>query len=150
VYLIRHAHAEDGVHDDARPLSAKGRRQIREVARWLRHAKAFEAEEIWSSPLVRAQDTAARLVEQLKLTVPVQEVSGLRPEDDPALTARRLRETRRTVAIVGHDPHLSALASLLVAGKEEPARFRLKKCAVLRLDRGSVWTVRWQISPELL
>lgn len=150
VYLIRHAHAEDGVHDDVRPLSAKGRRQIREIARWLRHAKAFDAEEIWHSPLERSRDTATRLVAELKLTAKVQEASGLRPEDDPALTARRLRDARRVIAIVGHDPHLSALASLLVAGKEEPARFRLKKCAVLRLDRGSVWTVRWQISPELL
>ena len=55
------------------------------------------------------------------------------------------------VAIVGHDPHLSALASLLVTGCAEPTNFVLKKCAVLRLDRtGNGWSVRWQISPEIV
>jgi len=52
---------------------------------------------------------------------------------------------------VGHEPHLSGLASLLVTGKAEPSRFLLKKCAMLRLDReGGGWTVRWQVSPEVL
>lgn len=149
-YLIRHAHAEDGDRDDLRELSPKGRRQIREVARWLDSARAFAPEEIWHSPLVRARDTATRLAAQLKLKVPLREITGLRPDDDPALLARRLRDARRVIAIVGHDPHLSSLATLLVTGREEPPAFRLKKCAVLRLDQGSGWTVRWQISPELL
>ncbi|MBI2511710.1 MAG: phosphohistidine phosphatase SixA [Opitutae bacterium] len=151
VYLIRHAHADDGKNDAARPLSAKGRKQIRKVARLLRAAGAFEAAEFWHSPLVRSRDTAALLAKELKCATPLAEVSGLKPEDDPAIMARKLGDARKPVAVVGHDPHLSALASLLVVGEEEPARFKLKKCAVLRLDRGSGgWTVRWQISPELV
>lgn len=77
--------------------------------------------------------------------------SGLRPDDDPQLISRRLRQVEHPVAVVGHDPNLSALASLLVTGRPLPLRFLLKKGAVLRLDRsGDSWVVRWQVAPEIL
>jgi phosphohistidine phosphatase len=151
LYLIRHAHAEDGTRDAIRPVSAKGQRQIRDIGRLLRKAEAVDAEEIWHSPLRRSVETAALLAERLRLKVPLREVGGLKPQDDPHGVLRRLRSTEIPVAIVGHDPQLSALASLLVTGTAEPATFVLKKCAVLRLDsNGAGWCVRWQISPELL
>jgi phosphohistidine phosphatase len=150
VYLIRHAHAEDGSRDALRPLSAKGLRQIRAMGRKLRRAKAFEVEEIWHSPLRRAEESAALLAQRLKLKVPLIEVAGLKPQDDPHAILRRLKNTEFPVALVGHDPHLSALASLLVTGAAEPAKFQLKKCAVVRLDLSPAgWWVRWLISPEL-
>ncbi len=151
VYLIRHAHADDGKNDAARPLSAKGRAQIRRIGRLLREAKAIEAVEFWHSPLVRSRDTAELLARTLKKEIRLAEVSGLKHEDDPSLMACKLGDARHPIAVVGHEPHLSALASLMVVGQVEPARFRLKKCAVLRLDRSSGgWSVRWQISPELV
>lgn len=151
VYLIRHAHAEDGARDASRPLSAKGRRQIRAIGRFLAEHKALEVEEIWHSPLVRAQDTATLLAKRLRLSARLVQTSCLKPQDDPHAVARRVRQLAHPVAIVGHDPHLSALASVLVAGRAIPSHFVLKKCAVLRLDRhGREWSVRWQISPEII
>ena len=151
VYLIRHAHADDGELDSARPLSRKGLRQVRAIGRFLSEHDALEVDEVWHSPLVRAHDTAALLAKRLKLKVDLVEKAGLKPQDDPQATARRVRQLAHPVAIVGHDPHLSALASLLVTGCAEPTNFVLKKCAVLRLDRtGNGWSVRWQISPEIV
>lgn len=151
IYLIRHAHALDGENDAARPLSPKGRKQIRSVARLLREAGVFEAGEIWHSPLRRAHETAGVLVKRLHCRARLKEVSGLKPDDAVDKIAEKLGDLRRPVAVVGHEPHLSALASLLVVGSAAPARFTLKKCAVLRLDRVSGgWNVRWHISPELL
>jgi phosphohistidine phosphatase len=151
IYLIRHAHAEDGTPDAGRPLSDKGRRQIRKVGRFLKEAGGLEAEEIWHSPLARARETAQGLHKSLRLKAKLSLKSGLRPDDDPQAIARRLRQVEYPVAVVGHDPSLSALASLLVAGRSLPLRFTLKKCAVLRLDRsGNGWVVRWQISPEII
>lgn len=151
IYLIRHAHAEDGTPDAARPLSGKGRRQIRKVGRFLKEAGGLEAEEIWHSPLARARETAQGLHKSLRLKAKLALKSGLRPDDDPQAIAQRLRQVEYPVAVVGHDPNLSALASLLVAGRSLPLRFTLKKCAVLRLDRsGNGWVVRWQISPEII
>lgn len=150
LYLIRHAHAEDGSRDSLRPLSAKGLRQVRTMGRRLRRAEAFEVQEIWHSPLRRAAETAALLCQRLREKVPLMEVAGLKPQDDPHLILRRLKQAEVPVAIVGHDPHLSALASLLITGSAEPAKFWLKKCAVIRLDHsGAGWCVRWMISPEL-
>lgn len=151
LYLIRHAHAEDGIRDAVRPVSAKGQSQIRDIGHWLRKAQAVEAEEIWHSPLRRSAETAALLAKRLRLKVPLREIAGLKPQDDPHAVLRRLRELKAPVAIVGHDPHLSALASLLVTGNAEPPSFVLKKCAVLRLDAtGPGWGVRWLVAPEVI
>jgi phosphohistidine phosphatase len=151
LYLIRHAHALDGDDDAARPLSPKGRKQIRQLAVLLRHTGAFEAGEIWHSPLRRARETAELLVAKLKGGAKLKEVSGLTPDDAPDRIATKLSDLRRPVAVVGHEPHLSALASLLVADQAVPPLFKMKKAAILRLDRtGEGWSVRWQISPELL
>lgn len=151
LYLIRHAHALDGDNDAARPLSPKGRKQVRALGRLLREAEAFEAVEIWHSSLRRAGETAAALAARLKTKARLVEMGGLRPGDAGDSILRKLNELRRPVAVVGHEPHLSALASLLVVGKAAPSRFVLKKCAALRLDKvDGVWAVRWHISPELI
>ncbi len=151
LYLIRHAHALDGLDDQARPLSAKGRQQVKRLAKFLRASGACAPAEIWHSPLVRAAQTAELLARGLKREFPRREVAGLAPHDDPREIAARLARTKKSVALVGHEPHLSALASLLVVGEAKPPRFVLKKCAALALDpAGRRWRVRWQVSPELL
>lgn len=151
LFLIRHTHAEDTAPDDLRQLSKRGRQQARRLARFLRQSGGFTPEEIWHSPLVRAQETAALICLGTRLGVPLREVAGLRPDDDPRLIARRLAQESRSVALVGHEPHLSALASLLVAGAPEPARFAMKKGAALALEgAGRHWIARWLVHPELL
>lgn len=151
VYLVRHAHALDGKDDDIRPLSAKGRKQIKHVAAFFRDNGRLETREFWHSPLVRARDTAQGLAKELGRRVKLAEVAGLRPEDKPAVMAKRLNAARRPVAVVGHEPHLSALASLLVAGRPKPVLFEFRKCAVICLEKaGRRWVVRWQVAPGLL
>ena len=151
LYLIRHAHALDGDDDEARPLSGKGRAQVRRVASFLRTSGVFTPGEIWHSPLVRARQTAELLARRLKLDAPLCAVADLTPADDPRRMVRRLAREKRTIALVGHDPHLSTLASLLVAGTATPHVFALKKCSVLALERvAGRWVVRWHVSPELL
>jgi phosphohistidine phosphatase len=151
LYLIRHAHALDGDVDAVRPLSPKGRKQVRTLGRLLRETGTFEAAEIWHSPLHRAIETATLLAARLKSKARLVETSGLRPEASADSILKKLNELQRPVAVVGHEPHLSALASLLVTGKATPPRFVLKKCATLRLDDvDGVWAVRWHISPELV
>lgn len=151
LYLIRHAHALDGNDDALRALSPKGRRQIRALGRLLRETGAFEAEEIWHSPLRRGEETALLLAKRLKSEARLSAVGGLRPGDAANSILKRLNDLRHPVAVIGHEPHLSALASLLVVGKATPPRFVLKKCAALRLDRvDGIWAVRWHVSPELV
>ncbi len=151
LYLIRHAHALEAAFDEIRPLSPRGRKQIRTLARWLRGTDAFAPAEYWHSHLVRAADTAALLAARLRSRTPRRTVKGLAPWDDPALIAARLSRRRQSLALVGHEPHLSALASLLVTGRTHPPVFVCKKCSILALERiESRWLVRWQVSADLL
>jgi phosphohistidine phosphatase len=151
LYLIRHTDAEDTQPDELRRLSKRGEGQIRALAKFLRSSASFNPEEIWHSTLVRAQETAALLCVGTKLAAPLREVAGLAPEDDPLRIASQLARCSRSIAIVGHEPHLSALASLLVTGAATPARFAMKKGAILALEgTGRHWVVWWHISPDLL
>ncbi|WP_414664618.1 phosphohistidine phosphatase SixA [Horticoccus sp. 23ND18S-11] len=151
VYLIRHAHAVDAGEDPERPLSDRGTAQVRSIAAFLKQTKEFQPEEFWHSPLVRSQETAALLAKRLHLDVSVTLMPDLEPEDDPRAIARRIKAATVPIAIVGHEPHLSSLASLLIAGKPEPAKFVMKKAAVLALEGiGDHWMVRWHIHPDLV
>lgn len=151
LYLIRHAHAIDGGHDAARSLSEKGREQIKRVAQFLREREQFAPVEFWHSPLVRAAETAELFTQHLHTKASRREVAGLTPEDDPRALLPRLTSAPQSLALVGHEPHLSALASLLVAGKASPPIFQMKKCSVLALEGAPPhWIVCWQISASLL
>jgi phosphohistidine phosphatase len=151
LYLIRHAHAVDAEEDSSRPLSARGIGQVNALAKFLKSSGAFAPEEIWHSPLARSRETAERLTRRLKLDVPLTLRSGLEPEDNPEAVAAQLKDCAQAVAIIGHEPQLSAVASLLVAGRAAPAKFTLKKGAALALEGiGPHWSVRWLLAPELL
>lgn len=151
IYLIRHAHALDGADDAARPLSAKGRRQADRMGRWLRRRRQFEARELWHSPLVRAQETAVILALRTGGRRQLRVVAAAEPAADPAVLARKLADTRRSVAVVGHEPHLSALATRLLGGPTSPPMVELKKGAVLALERtGRRWAVCWLVAPGQL
>ncbi len=148
LFLIRHAHAEDTVPDAARRLSPRGRRQARALARRLRATGEFAPAELWHSTLRRARETAELLTPAAPDT-PQREHRGLCPEDDPAAVARRLARTRAPVAIVAHEPLLSALASRLVTGTADPVVFDVRKASALALTRvGRRWVVRWFLPPE--
>lgn len=148
LFLIRHAHAEDTVPDAARRLSPRGRRQARALARRLRATGEFAPAELWHSTLRRARETA-ELLAPAAPGAPCREVPGLCPEDDPAAVARRLARTRAPVAIVAHEPLLSALASRLVTGTAAPVVFDVRKASALGLTRvGRRWVVRWFLPPE--
>jgi len=154
LYIIRHADAVSNENDDLRALSAEGRAQVRRLAAFLKRGETMAPDEIWHSPLVRARETATLLAEALDWKGTVRTVPGLRSEDEPSTIAPRLK-TPRSIALVGHEPHLSGLASLLVAGLSEPPVILMRKCAMLALERqrdgeAGCWAVCWHIAPELL
>jgi phosphohistidine phosphatase len=91
------------------------------------------------------------LARHLPCDAPQREVAGIKPLDNPRTLAPRVKRATKSIALVGHESHLSALASLLVAGRARPPIFALKKCSVLALERSKTrWHVRWQIAPELI
>lgn len=120
--VVRHGAAEDkdefartGRADDLRPLTADGKRDMREGARGLRNVVP-KIDVLATSPLIRAIETAEVLGAAYEREHVV--VDELRPESPYADLARWARQhaKRDVVAIVGHEPHLSGLVSWLLAG----------------------------------
>lgn len=150
-FLIRHAHAVSAEVNAERPLSKRGRKQVRQLARFFVDKEVLQFAELWHSPLARSKETAELLKKEMALTVRLVEIEGLEGGDDPNLLVSRLKTRRASIALVGHEPHLSALASLLIAGVVEPPRFVLQKSGVLALTRtGGNWAVGWQVSPDVI
>lgn len=136
LYLVRHAIAalrgDDWPDDDKRPLTARGMSRFKEAVAGLRKL-GVDVDEIFTSPLVRARQTADLLAAGLPGKPPVRTLDVLAPGHEPrsvmAQLARAVR--RRRVALVGHEPDLGELAAHLVgAGRALP----FKKGGVCRID----------------
>jgi phosphohistidine phosphatase len=135
IYLIRHAHAVDEsstLPDEHRYLSVKGRRVMKEVgAALLSNGVKFDA--VVTSPLVRAVQTAEILAESVGFFGIVEALPPLRPGVPPRVVAAELPARGMAVAVVGHEPGISALGALLVG---RPAFPPFKKAQVCLLDQG--------------
>lgn len=124
LYLVRHAIAEDrglpGVADEDRKLTDKGIRRMKRNVRAL-SALGVRIGEIWTSPLVRARQTAELLARLRGFEGDVREVDALRPGGDFNELAASLGESvnGRSLALVGHEPDLSELAAWLLSGRAE-------------------------------
>jgi len=112
--LWRHAEAEPGEPDATRILTAKGHKQAGKMAEWL-DRNLPDSCKILSSPATRTVQTAEALGRKFK-THP-----ALFTDTTPqaALTALHWPDKRETVLVVGHQPTLGRIASLLIAGIEQ-------------------------------
>jgi phosphohistidine phosphatase len=127
--LVRHAIAEDGPDDFARPLSRRGRKRFKQVVRGLdRLGVRFSA--CLHSPRVRALETAELLADLVDGALTATPLLAEAPS--PALL-EALRGDH--LAIVGHEPHLSRLLAWLTTGAANAGEaFELKKGAVAQLE----------------
>jgi len=140
LYLLRHAEAaerEDSRYksDAARPLTAKGLQRAKQLAHALRQMHV-NLDLILSSPLVRARATAEILEHGMRLPGRLEITPHLAPEGDPAELFNQIHQVRpvpESVMLVGHEPYLSQLISLLCTGGGELG-LTLKKCGLCRLE----------------
>ena len=154
LYLIRHADALDSEDDFARQLSSRGRGQIDRMVKFFRANDILKPEDVWHSPLVRARETAQLLGEGLGWTKPFRKTAILEPDRDPQEVIAELTGVTRGLALVGHEPLLSALGTLLVSGSPWPLAFTMRKGDVLALERGNdpsaPWIERWHLGPKMI
>ncbi len=160
VYLVRHAIAEERgpvwPDDNERPLTTRGIARMREIA--LRLAdRGVQVGHIWSSPLVRARQTADVLAPLWTTARQIEIVNELAPGHAPArvgkaLMERSARTTDTAVALVGHEPDLGLLTAWLI-GARSPLPF--KKGGVARVDydasiSAGTGTLTWLVTPKLV
>jgi phosphohistidine phosphatase len=86
---------------------------------------------MWSSPLVRARQTAA-IVSEI-LNCPVEERSFITPDDDPGECLNHLTEddTPEDLMIVSHMPLVGSLSTLLVDGHRRGIPYMTGQAVVL-------------------
>jgi len=147
IYLMRHADAVSDEVNPVRPLSAKGRDQVARVCAALGGNSGFKPAEILHSSLERSRETAELLARGLRLEAPLIPTRGIEPEDDPSKIAVVLESAKEDIAVVGHEPHLGVLASLMVHGPERSGVFYpFPKAGVLALSReGRRWRAEWLV-----
>jgi phosphohistidine phosphatase len=149
--LWRHAEAEDGAAgapDAKRRLTARGDKQAHDMAKWLK-PRLPKKTKILVSPATRTQQTAHALA----LPFEVEPRIAVGADTADLIAAANWPEHSGAVLLVGHQPALGRLASLLLSGAE--ADWSVKKGAVWwfskRSREGRDQTVlRAVINPEML
>lgn len=132
--LVRHADADTvASSDDARRLSEKGHKQAKAVAKYLA-ALDLKVDRILTSPLPRAKETAAYLVEALGKKECIEDARlapGMQPEE--ACEILKDGDEEEFVAWVGHEPDFSRFLAWLI-GLDDPHHIEVKKSGVALLE----------------
>ncbi|WP_255988135.1 SixA phosphatase family protein [Chitinolyticbacter albus] len=128
--LWRHAEAEDGNDDLARALTGHGRKQARKMGAWLGQQLTGLSVRVVASGARRSQETAHALTPHPEVDVRInpgaRATAYLEVGDWP-------RGDGRVVVLVGHQPALGRVASLLLTGGE--LDWSLKKASIWWLQR---------------
>lgn len=147
-YLVRHGEALSERVDPERPLAPAGREEVERVAHRAA-AKNVQVSALFHSGILRAKQTAEILAEQLQFTQGVKRLSGLLPQDDPAIAKAELEAAESPIMLVGHLPHLHRLIALLVSGDPESQVIEISPATmVCCCNDGSKWEIAWALTPR--
>ena len=158
--VIRHGPAGDreewqreGHDDRQRPLTLDGKKRMREAVGGLVTVVA-SIDVLAASPLVRAEQSAEIVADEFG--VQFQTLDALIPNREPNEAVQWLHRQagNATIAIVGHEPHLSILIGYLLTGKPR-SLVSLKKAGACLLDlangpKPGGGTLEWLLTPRVL
>ena len=134
LYLLRHGEAvESPQYDDSqRPLTGPGRQQIQTSAKFLRLSQAT-IDIILSSPLVRARESA-EIVKELFPATSILTTEYLLPGGSYRDLLREINKHETgSILLVGHEPHLGQLVSVLTLG-DDRAGVEMKKASIACIE----------------
>jgi phosphohistidine phosphatase len=148
VYLVQHGEAKPEAEDPARPLTNRGREEVRRVAERAA-ALGIQVAEVRHSGKLRARQTAEIFTAALSPSQGMREMEGLAPADDPGKARAEIESARDPLMLVGHLPHLSRLASLLLLGDPGREIIRFRNGAIVCLVQvDGRWLLQWTLTPE--
>ena len=158
LFILRHGIAVDHgtpgyASDDDRPLTPKGKRQMHKITGAMRAMK-LRFDLILSNPLVRARQTAEIVAADLKIKKRLNFADELKPGGDVQALVKKINTWEsqpESVVLVGHEPCLSELISLLVTGRTA-ANLQLKKAGLAKLETDDLRasqsaTLAWLLTP---
>ena len=158
-FILRHGLAAEPTpaklaKDSDRPLTPKGERKLRKIARAMQ-ALDLSFDCILSSPYRRARQTAEIVAECLGLSRFVDFSDILAPAGNPRKLLEQVQQrdpVPDNVLIVGHEPYLSELISLLLSGDTDLA-ITMKKAGLCKLvaeapRAGQCARLEWLLTPK--
>jgi len=148
LYFLRHGEADWPKwekSDDERPLTKRGKKEMREVGKLLARMKA-KPELILTSPLPRASETAEIAAEHLQIKC--REDNLLSPGfRGPALERLLKRYPAESLMVVGHEPDFTETISALTGGS-----LKLSKAGVALVELDRSWRrgrLLWLFPPKV-
>ena len=160
LFLLRHGLAVERTIpsfklDSDRPLTPEGRKKVARVAAFLGQLEV-SFDRIVASSHVRARQTAEIVAEAMSFPEPVEVSKHLTPGSAPKPLIEELQHPRRplnAILLVGHEPDLSRLISILVTGKPglavELKKGGLCKLEIAALRYGRCAALQWLLAPKL-
>ena len=154
LYLLRHGVAYErdeweGKDDELRPLTKKGIGKMEIEAKALKHFD-LNLDQIISSPLTRAVQTAKIVADALKMEVVENKL--LKPGFDQKALATLLKEYEGTekIVIVGHEPDFSTIIGQIIGGGAVEMRKGGIACCELSTIKPPKGTLKCLLPPEWL
>lgn len=162
LFLLRHGiavdrNSQDFPDDCLRPLTSAGEKRLRLAAEAMRQLK-LPIDVILCSPFLRTRQTAEIIASCLRLPSALRLLEDLTPSGDRRKLIRhinRIASQTDNILLVGHEPYLGELLSVLISGSATVA-VDFKKGALARLhvaqrlEFGRCATLKWLVTPRQL
>jgi phosphohistidine phosphatase len=155
IVLLRHGIAEDrapGKKDEERALTPEGHARMMKLAGGLERAFP-KAQVIYSSPLVRAVQTAQWVAKAYRSRIKITQSEALAPSGTHQDFLQLIRSIpERRIILVGHEPTLTSNTVALLGLTNDSQGLELKKggCYALRLRGENGAVLDWALSPRIL
>ncbi len=140
--------------DSKRSLTAKGQQEIVDLSNGLK-TLGVKFDHIFTSPLLRAKNTAEIVAKSLKFRGKIEELDALKPEGNKLEFYSVLSKLKQdsVVLVVGHEPYLSEMISEAIS--QSDCRINLKKAGLARIRVLSTLPkikgeLRWLLTPKHL
>lgn len=153
LYLVQHGKARPKEEDPERSLSDEGRVEVENVGKFLSMI-GVKVSKIFHSGKLRASQTAEILAKHIGAET--EKAEGLEPLAEIEPWVERLKNAREDIMVVGHLPHLSKLASYLIAKNKDLDAISFRFAGVVCLERveegeqKGKWRILWIMRPEIL
>jgi phosphohistidine phosphatase len=161
--ILRHGDAgkrlPDPIKDYQRQLNESGKKEVLQVAKSLKKL-SLKVEYVFSSPLIRAFETAKIVAEEYKLIKQLELWDELKPSGNKAILYDKLKKLSidSTIIVVGHEPYLSNMISDIISNNnynENRMNIILKKAGLSKIKITSTvprlkGELSWLLTPKIL
>jgi phosphohistidine phosphatase len=150
LYLVQHGVALSKDINPDRPLDNVGHAEVGQVAAFL--AGHMTVSRVVHSGKRRAQQTAEIFTSIIAGEFPIEEISGIDPNDPVEAFANQLMSWNEDILVVGHLPFMAKLVGLLVSGSADVTCVSYTPGTIVCLEStdDGHFQVQWMVRPELV